>query len=113
MDRMPCDRCGGPTTKKTPTSKRTGKPFTVYECSSGCKSGRYPYSFFPPRAQQQPAPAAVSQGSGGATFKCLEQIAGTLRELKACIERIEHMLANPNAVHVTPAERKTDDEVPF
>lgn len=95
-----CDRCGGNTKPKQITSKKNNKQYTVYECLSGCKSGAYAYSCFPPKESKE-----SNQGSGEGT-KLLQSIDATLK-------RIETILANPKERHVSADELKPDPDVPF
>jgi hypothetical protein len=75
-----CDKCQGPTTPKQITSKKTGKQYTVYQCTSGCMNGRFAYSCF--------APKVAGQSGGGATAPAasigvLQDIAHELSEIKS------------------------------
>lgn len=87
-----CCGCGGETQEKKGISKRTGRPYTLYNCLGDCKNEQgYPLSTFPPRnspapqAQSTPTPNLEKHFASIATS--LQEIVGILRLWKDPIEK--------------------------
>jgi len=85
-----CDKCGGGTVPKQITSKKTGKQYTLYECTSGCMNGKFPYSCFPPKAGIAKAQPPVQD-----TFKA--EVLALLNEIKDISLNIQRMSGKKDA----------------
>lgn len=111
-----CDRCGSITTKtKVITSKKPetqGKQYTVMVCTSGCKAGKWDYTFFPPqerndgKAQPERRPAQTKPASGEAT-NLLRSIDTTMKNILNILQQKAGM------VSVQENELAPDEDVPF
>jgi len=95
-----CDRCGGSTSPKEITSKKTGKNYTIYECNGSCMAGKYKYGCFPPRESKPKASSANPNA--------LDEINHTLRRIEAII-----LKAFPQAKIEGEASEAADTEAPF
>jgi len=104
---MQCDKCQGPTKPKRITSKKDGKEYTLFECTSGCMAGKYPYSMFPPREK-----ASGGGSSAGATLASAGQMVAELSAIHKILLRIEVILANPGKLHVAKDELRPSDDLP-
>lgn len=105
---MRCDRCDGETKKKTLTSKKNGKDYTVFECLAGCKNPndrRYAYSFFPPREEGKSIPQSQPRQSGGGdAVNLLRSIDTTLKNILTIVQK------KSGVISVQENELQPDDE---
>ncbi len=109
---MNCDRCNGDTKTKFITSKKDGKKYQMWECLEGCKEGKWPYAFFPPRErnygksqpERQPSPKPAA---GGDAVSLLRSIDTSLKNL------VTIMQVKTGVVAVQETELQPDDEIPF
>jgi len=93
MTEVACDKCQGVTTPKEITSKKNGRKYTLYECTSGCVSdrGNFPHSCFAPK-------------KGGSAFANPQKVTKTavasitndyiIDQLKQLHEKMDRILAN-------------------
>ena len=105
---IPCDRCGGATKPKQITAKKDGKKYTLCECIGNCRSGKFAYSFFPPKEAGSSVEAPTSPAVQGSS-----QTVPLLRSMLTTLQNIEKILANPNKIHVATTELEGDKEIPF
>lgn len=103
-----CDRCGGPTRPKQIFSRKKNQTFDLLECTGGCRSGKYSYTFFPPQEAQVPViqTEEPKQGNGKATL-ILEMI---LLELKSMNQ---YLAKQSGQIHISKQELEPDQDTPF
>lgn len=92
-----CDRCSSDTIEKSLTSKKTGKPFQILECTNAeCRSDRdpkYPYSFFPPKADKVGG-YGNNRSSGQAKAPAKSVIeAGVMAQLESIQAKLDRIIA--------------------
>lgn len=104
-----CDKCGTTTSKtKQIVSKKNGQTYTVFVCIAGCKSGKYEYSFFPPKeAPGKSQPERQPQAQGGEAVNLLRSIDTTLKNVLAILQ------TQARTVPVQPEELGPDQDIPF
>jgi len=108
-----CDRCGGNTKEKVITSKKPetrGNQYTVLECLGGCRSGKYAYTFFPPRegdGKSKPVEHPKTNGAGNEAVTLLRSIDTTLKNILSIMQQKSGVIA------MQPNEMQPDEEAPF
>lgn len=110
-----CDRCGGNTKEKVITSKKPatrGNQYTVLECLSGCKSGRYSYTFFPPRenreGKSQPQRQQNTNGNSapaGEATKLLRSIDTSLKNILTILQK------KTGVIPIQDSELQPDEDI--
>lgn len=96
-----CDRCGADTVEKQLMSKKTGKPFTILECTNAdCRSDKdpkYPYSFFPPKTDKVGG-YGNNRSSGYAKPAAKSVIeAGVMAQLESLQAKVDRLIAKLGA----------------
>ena len=107
-----CDKCGQGTSKsKMINSKKTGQSYVVFECTSGCRNGKWAYTFFPKElneAQPQTKPVQQTQAKpNGDAVLYLKEINTTLKNI------LQILQTKTRQFPIQDSELQPDDTIPF
>lgn len=102
-----CDKCGGSTSPKEITSKKSGKNYTVYECNGDCMNGKFRYSRFAPSdtyAGPSSTSAAAPAGNVSAALKSIDKKLNLILSL---------LQPKSGGAQNQPSELEPDTDIPF
>jgi hypothetical protein len=99
-----CDKCGSDTKPKQITSKKTGKPYTLYECQGTCMNGNYRYSCFAPK---------VGKESVASKSVPVDALLPILEDMKAVLCAINSKIGGKIVKTAKKALDVDEDGVPF